>query len=62
MNIRIAVKMCNGIITGSHKIVWIKNTMEIREIMVTDTQLEDVKANPTLEIITDTEEMKFDKE
>ena len=59
--IRIAVKMCNGIKNGDHKIVWIKNTMEIGEIMVSDTLLEEVKANPKLEIITEPEEMKFDK-
>lgn len=59
--IKIAVKMCNGIKSGDHKIVWIKNTMEIGEIMVSEPLLEEIKAHPNLEVLTKPEEMKFDK-
>lgn len=59
--IKIAVKMCNGIKSGEHKIVWIKNTMELGEIMVSEPLLEKIKANANLEILTEPEKMKFDK-
>lgn len=59
--IKIAVKMCNGIKSGDHKIVWIKNTMELGEIIVSEPLLEEIKANSNLEILTEPENMKFDK-
>ena len=58
--IKTAVKMCNGIKSGEHKIVWIKNTSEIGEIIVSEPLLKEIKANPNLEIISDVEKMKFD--
>lgn len=58
--IKIAAKMCNGIKPGEQKIVWIKSTAELGEIMVSEPLLEEVKANPNLEILTEPEEMKFE--
>lgn len=34
--LRIAVKMCNGIEPYRHKIVWIKNTLELGEIIISE--------------------------
>ena len=59
--IKIAVKMCNGIVNGEHKIVWIKNTMELEEILVSEPLLKEIKQNTNLEILTEPEIMKFDK-
>lgn len=58
--IKMAVKMCNGVKPGNHKIVWIKNTMELSEIIVSEPLLEEIKSNPKLEVLTESEEMKFD--
>lgn len=57
--IKIAVKICNGVKIGEHKIVWIKNTMKLDNIIVSEPLLEEVKLNPDLDILTEAEDVKF---
>ncbi|CAB1243491.1 hypothetical protein CLOSBL3_10701 [Clostridiaceae bacterium BL-3] len=59
--VRIAVKLCNGIKSKQHKIVWIKNTMELGKILVSEPLLPEVEKNPKLEILTGTKEIEFKK-
>ncbi|SMC16053.1 protein of unknown function [Clostridium acidisoli DSM 12555] len=59
--IKIAVKTCNGVMGGQHKIVWIKNTMELENIIISEPILEQVKSNPKLEVLTEAEDVKFYK-
>lgn len=57
--IKIAVKICNGIKSGGHKIVWIKNTMELGNIIVSEPLISEVKANSSLDVLTEPENLKF---
>ena len=50
--IKIAVKICNGVKNREHKIVWIKNTMELENIIVSEPLMEEVKSNSSLDILT----------
>jgi len=59
--IKIAVKSCNGVQNKKHKIVWIKNTMELGNIIVSEPLLEEVKLNSSLEILTEPKELNFYK-
>ncbi|AJA49186.1 hypothetical protein CPAST_c31200 [Clostridium pasteurianum DSM 525 = ATCC 6013] len=59
--IKIAVKICNGVKSGEHKIVWIKNTMELENIVVSEPLMEEVKLNANLGILTKAEELKFNR-
>jgi len=57
--LRIAVKMCNGIEPCQHKIVWIKNTLELSEIIISEPLLSEAEANPNIEIISKPETLSF---
>ncbi|MBC2582714.1 DUF362 domain-containing protein [Clostridium sp. DJ247] len=57
--IKIAVKICNGVKSGEHKIVWIKNTMDLENIIVSESLLKDIESNQNLEILTEPESIKF---
>ncbi|GAB7055175.1 MULTISPECIES: lactate racemase domain-containing protein [Paenibacillus] len=57
--LRIAVKMCNGIEPYRHKIVWIKNTLELGEIIISEPLLEEARANPNIEISSEPVELTF---
>lgn len=57
--LRIAVKVCNGIEPLRHKIVWIKNTLELEEILISEPLLEEALANSQVEVLTEAESMSF---
>ncbi|WP_242834273.1 lactate racemase domain-containing protein [Clostridium pasteurianum] len=57
--IKIAVKICNGVKNREYKIVWIKNTMELENIIVSEPLIEEVKSNSNLDILTNSEDLKF---
>jgi len=57
--VRIAVKLCNGVGSLQHKIVWIKNTIELDEIMISEPLLHEAKKHPSVEVITDPEAILF---
>ncbi|MHC6179794.1 nickel pincer cofactor-dependent isomerase, group 22 [Clostridium sp. JNZ X4-2] len=59
--VRIAVKLCNGVRSKQHRIVWIKNTMELGKIWVSEPLLSQVEKNPRLEILTGPKEIEFEK-
>lgn len=50
--IRIAVKMCNGVNPGQHKIVWIKNTLELTDVLISEPLLPEAMANADIEVIS----------
>lgn len=57
--IRIAVKMCNGVLPGQHKIVWIKNTLELTELLISEPLIEEAASHPSIEIISGPTELQF---
>jgi hypothetical protein len=50
--LRMAVKMCNGIDTGQHKIVWIQNTLELTTMLISEPLLAEAEANSNIEVIS----------
>jgi Domain of unknown function (DUF362) len=59
--LRIAVKTCNGVDHGKHRIVWIKNTLELEEIAISEALLEEARAHPQIEIMTQAGDLAFDQ-
>ena len=57
--LRTAVKMCNGILPRQHKIVWIKNTMELTEMLVSEPLLAEAVAHPDIEVVSEPHELEF---
>lgn len=57
--LRIAVKMCNGVEPFQHKIVWIKNTLELSSIIISEPLLAEAQANPQVEILSDPTDLTF---
>ena len=58
--LKIAVKMCNNVNPGEHKILWIKNTLELSEIIISEPLLKDIENISNIQIETKCLEMKFD--
>ncbi|MEI3605241.1 lactate racemase domain-containing protein [Pseudogracilibacillus sp. SE30717A] len=56
-----AIKTCNILDFTKVNYVRIKNTLEISEIEVSENLLEHVKEHPNLELISDPDEIEFDK-
>lgn len=59
--IKIAVKSCNGVINEKSKIIWIKSTMELENMIISEPLLEEVKLNSNLEVLSESEDLKFCK-
>jgi len=59
--LRIVVKACNGVDRGKHRIVWIKNTLELEEIVISETLLEKAQAHSQIEILTQAGELTFNQ-
>ncbi|CAB1240264.1 lactate racemase domain-containing protein [Clostridium sp. MT-14] len=59
--IKMAVKICNGIKNEDTKIVWIKNTMKLENILVSEPLLKEVQLNSSLDILTEPRDLKFYK-
>ncbi|MBP3040506.1 DUF2088 domain-containing protein [Bacillaceae bacterium Marseille-Q3522] len=57
--LRMAVKMCNGVKPFQHKIVWIKNTLELSKIIISEPLLSEAKSLSHIEVLTDPFEMIF---
>jgi|GEM_PF-5740612 len=57
--LRIAVKACNGVDHGKHRIVWIKNTLELEEIIISEALLEKAQVHSQIEILTQVGELVF---
>lgn len=58
-SLRMAVKMCNGIKPFEHKIVWIKNTLELSEIMISEPLLSEAQAHSNIEVLSDPKDLIF---
>lgn len=57
--LRIALKTCNGVAPGKQKVVWIKNTCELEEIVISEALLEEAKAHPQIDILTQAGDIAF---
>lgn len=57
--IRIAVKMCNGVKAGQHRIVWIKNTLELTDVYISEPLLPEAISNPDIEVVSKPEILTF---
>jgi hypothetical protein len=57
--LRLAVKMCTGVTSRQHKIVWIKNTLELTDVLISEPLLTEAQENPDIEVISDPRTMTF---
>ena len=57
--IRMTVKLCNAILPRQHKIVWIKNTLELTEMLISEPLLAEAVAHPDIEVLSGPCELKF---
>jgi hypothetical protein len=57
--LRMAVKMCNGVKPFEHKIVWIKNTLELSEIIISEPLLSVAQSLPNIEVLSDPSDLIF---
>jgi hypothetical protein len=57
--LRMAVKMCNGIGTGQHKIVWIQNTLELTTMLISEPLLAEAEANSNIEVSSGPKPLTF---
>jgi len=57
--LRIALKTCNGVAPGKQKVVWIKNTCELEEVVISEALLEAAKAHPHIDILTQVGDIAF---
>ncbi len=55
-----AIKTCNMIDYNNPRVVRIKNSLEIGEIMISEALIPEAKANPQIEIVGEEEELAFD--
>jgi hypothetical protein len=49
--LRIALKTCNRVAPGKQRVVWIKNTCALDEIVISEALLEEAKSHPQIEVI-----------
>ncbi|HRR41040.1 MAG TPA: hypothetical protein P5244_07380, partial [Syntrophales bacterium] len=57
--LRIALKTCNAVAPGKQKVVWIRNTCTLEEIIISEALLEEAKAHPQVEILTPPGDITF---
>jgi len=57
--LRIALKTCNGVAPGKQRVVWIKNTRALEEIVISEALLEEAKAHPQIDILTQVGDIAF---
>jgi hypothetical protein len=48
--LRIALKTCNRTAPGRQKVVWIRNTRELEQIVISEALLEEARSNPRIEV------------
>lgn len=59
--LRIALKSCNGVVPGKQRVVWIKNTFALEEILISESLLEEAQAHPQVEILTPPGDVTFQR-
>src|SRR5665648_7813 len=59
--LKIVVKACNGVDPGKHRIVWIKNTLELDEIIISEALLEEAKAHSQIKVLTQAGDLTFEQ-
>jgi hypothetical protein len=59
--IRAAIKTCNIMDYGRVRLARIKNTMLLDELEASENLLEEVRANPHLDILSEPYDFKFDR-
>lgn len=57
--LRMAVRMCNGVSPYRHRIVWIKNTLELKEIIVSEPLLDEIQAHSSMSVMSEPKEVAF---
>jgi len=57
--LRIALKTCNRAAPGKQKVVWIKNTCALEEIVISEALLEEAQAHPQIDILTQAGDVAF---
>lgn len=57
--LRIVVKTCNGVDRGKHRIVWIKNTLELEEIVISEALLEEAQDHAQIEVLNQPVNLTF---
>ncbi|MDY4009891.1 MAG: lactate racemase domain-containing protein [Candidatus Limiplasma sp.] len=57
-----ALMFCYGIDRAKARVIRIKNTLQLSEIQVSESLLEEVKLNPMLTLLSEAKEMPFDAE
>lgn len=60
--IKAAVKTCNILDYTTCRMVRIQNTLQLGEIEISETMLEEARRHPDIEILTDSYELRFDQE
>lgn len=60
--IQVCIKSCNEIDKQHPRVVRIRNSMQVEEIMLSEAYLEDIQHIPGLEKLSDPEELPFDDE
>ena len=59
--IKAAIQTCSGIDCNNARIVRIKNTLELGEILISEGLLEEAKINPRIEVLEEPVELPFDE-
>lgn len=57
--LRIALKTCNGVAPGKQRVVWIKNTFALEEIVISEALLEEAQAHAQIKILTQPGDITF---
>ena len=60
--IQIALRTCNFIDREHPRIVHIQDTMRLEEIWISEAMLEEARANPNIEVLSEPEEWPFDEQ
>jgi hypothetical protein len=58
--VKAAIKTCNAFDLNKVRVVRIKNTLEIDEIWISESMIEEARKNSNLEILSELEELKLD--
>jgi len=59
--IQLALKTCARVEHPQSRIVWIKNTLSLERIFVSEAMLPEIRGNPQLEILGESKTMVFDE-
>ena len=59
--ISVALKTANGMDEKHPRVIWIKNTMELTEILISEALIDEANAHPKMKVIGEPEYMQFDE-